>query len=703
MSAMNLSDMSDFPALPSFPINDLLRYASSVCNDNDTDEVRHVADKMLKVMRADIEKALSEQGLEGSALAGKMAQVFGYIDRRMIRYGLVYEDRPEKVADELVNRYAVMHEDFALTITNAGGASSASSADGSVVPATANALIEGDNLVTLTALRDSGAKFDMIYIDPPYNTGNKDFIYNDKYIASDDAWRHSDWISFMLPRLRLARDLLADDGIIFISIDDNEESNLRSICDTYVFGESCFIRKIVQLRGNAQNDAQGIQCNHEYILAYGKTPNARQRLHEDTASEKQVPVARDKWNLGHKYAAYRTDATKNGATGNHNTLMDRKNLGYTLYWQEVRADTEQAREVTRIATNRGWATYESVDGTKILSVIGTADYDATKLSSTSAISDIYTDDAELIAAGYSMLRPPVRKGGMLGCWTWSLAKYHDEWNNGNIIFNGTSSMWRIGVSPDDIELSKSGRECLIVRSYQPMRSVIDIPNSTGTSDLHDVVPSAVFSYPKSVRLISKLIRCMDDGSHALHVLDFFAGSGTTGQAVLEANRDDGGTRTFVLATNNENGICENVTYPRLRNVIQGYRKGGKPDGEEVPGIPATLRYLRAEVMPRGTDAFSTESALMSSSVIPCGFAVGDLSVPVQDTKVPSVWHIGRTADVCIDAEMETDPDDVISVTQAPFMFLPEWMEDYIGDYAEQLKGRTVRYLPRAAFGANAAI
>lgn len=170
-----------------------------------------------------------------------------------------------------------------------------------------NLYIEGDNLDVLKLLRETYLnKIKMIYIDPPYNTGN-DFVYNDDFATSADEYLqnsksydddgnrmvqnlesngrfHSDWLSMMYPRLKLARDLLTDDGVIFISIDDNEQANLKKICDE-IFGTNCFCGTLIQSKGNAQNDAHNMQKNHEYILSYFKNSNSNL---ENIISSKEI-------------------------------------------------------------------------------------------------------------------------------------------------------------------------------------------------------------------------------------------------------------------------------------------------------------------------------------------------------------------------------------------------------------------------------
>ena len=145
------------------------------------------------------------------------------------KYGLVWENHPEDVEERLRTHLPVLEEVKERYIP------------GSTPSSPNHILIEGDNLEALTALTYTHeGKIDVIYIDPPYNTGKKDFRYNDSYVDNDDSYRHSKWLSFMSKRLRIAKRLLSDRGVIFISIDDNEQANLKLLCDG-IFGESTFM------------------------------------------------------------------------------------------------------------------------------------------------------------------------------------------------------------------------------------------------------------------------------------------------------------------------------------------------------------------------------------------------------------------------------------------------------------------------------
>lgn len=187
------------------------------------------------------------------------------------KYGLVWEDKPEDVEEQLRTKLPVLQEVKERTIINDAITSSTSSRAESRGETPNHILIEGDNLHALTALTFTHEnKIDLIYIDPPYNTGNKDFIYNDHYVDKEDAYRHSKWISFMEKRLRIAHKLLKDDGVIFISIDDNEQAQLKMLCDE-VFLENNFITQFLWEKTSTPPAlSKKVRKKMEYILCYEK-------------------------------------------------------------------------------------------------------------------------------------------------------------------------------------------------------------------------------------------------------------------------------------------------------------------------------------------------------------------------------------------------------------------------------------------------
>lgn len=175
-------------------------------------------------------------------------------------YGLVWEDKPEDVEERLREELPILTEVPERVIISEDN------------DAPNHILIEGDNLEALAILAYTHeGKIDVIYIDPPYNTGNKDFIYNDSYVDKEDSYRHSKWLSFMSRRLKIAKKLLSDRGVIFISIDDNEQAQLKLLCDE-IFGADRFITNLIWQKKTGAADANGIAIITGYILVYCLDP-----------------------------------------------------------------------------------------------------------------------------------------------------------------------------------------------------------------------------------------------------------------------------------------------------------------------------------------------------------------------------------------------------------------------------------------------
>ena len=178
--------------------------------------------------------------------------------RSQKKYGLVWEDKPEDAELRMVNEQPVLVEVPERAIVS----------DDAEAPN--HILIEGDNLEALTALSYThSGKIDVIYIDPPYNTGNKDFVYNDSFVDKEDGYRHSKWLSFMNKRLKIAKSLLSEKGVIFISCDDNEQAPLKMLCDE-IFGEANFFTNLIWQSTPGSNTGKTIKTVTEYVLMYAK-------------------------------------------------------------------------------------------------------------------------------------------------------------------------------------------------------------------------------------------------------------------------------------------------------------------------------------------------------------------------------------------------------------------------------------------------
>lgn len=376
-----------------------------------------------------------------------------------------------------------------------------------------NFLLQGDNLHSLKLLEKTHkGKIGVIYIDPPYNTGNKDFIYEDSFVDKNDGYIHSKWISFIYKRLQCAKNLLADDGLIFISIDDNEVADLKLICNE-IFGESNFRGQIVRSTGTPTGQGNSILVNEiDYILVYSRTDKAF--FNGMPFSEEDAKI----YNCEDEYGKYLVRPLRK--TGGEDRREDRPSMYY-----EVLAP----------------------DGTKVY---------------------------------------PIAPAGYESRWRCAYSTYLELCTQNRIEWKKDKDGWKVYQ-----------KFYLEGRTKQPSNLWTKIEgNKKATITIKNIFGKSVFDFPKPVELIKQILTIA--GKKDSLVLDFFAGSGTTAQAVLEQNKEDGGNRRFILCTNNENNICENVTYQRIKTVITGYRQDGSIYSN---GIPSNLKYYVTDFVEKDSE------------------------------------------------------------------------------------------------------
>lgn len=403
------------------------------------------------------------------------------------KYGLVWEDKPEDVEKLLEEQIPVFQEVKERAILNDSDAPN-------------HILIEGDNLHALTALSYTHAgKIDVIYIDPPYNTGHSDFTYNDNYVDTDDGFRHSKWLSFMSKRLKIAKRLLSDEGVVFISIDDNEQADLKLLCDE-IFREKNFVACVLQKSRESISGDLLFSPNHNYLLVY---------------------------------------------TSSFENLFARRHLFRIP--QEV--------DITKFKNPdndpRGPWKLSPVDG----------------------------------PGGARKGNPYYEFLGIEGYYRYSkevMQKYYDD---GLIVKRKTSLGKKYFLS-----------QALEKKGIPPTTWWDDAGTTTaGTKLLKEILPEREFTNPKPVSLILRCLQLNTIKKEEI-ILDFFAGSGTTLHATMQLNAEDGGHRQCILVTNNENNICEEVTYERNKRVIEGYKT---PKGVEVEGLKHNnLRYYKTDFVGR---------------------------------------------------------------------------------------------------------
>lgn len=484
-----------------------------------------------KIKREKLLNALDkiEKNLKDEDLINSLALIKNEINKK--KYGLFWEEHKERVDQELETKIPVLKENKKKRILESKEKDF-------------NFLIEGDNLHSLYILNKTHKEnIDVIYIDPPYNTGKKDFIYNDKIVENEDGYKHSKWLSFLEKRLRLAQKLLKPSGIIFISIDDNELAELKLLCDS-IFDERNFI-SILSIENNpkGRKNSNFISTSNEYCLIYAKNKDKSYFLENIPKSIKDLSK----------------DEDGNYVHNSGKRILVGKN--------------EFNEEVKDFSSDKHYSVYYNKETNDMI------------LRKEAKTSD---EDEDLKYAGYERYYSYKNNHFVLN--TYSYHKFYELFQKNALAFKDKK------IYEKNYSTMIRMKSMVINKSYKAIINnkekdfQIDVKTTSAGTELKkifntDIIP---FNNPKNTGLI-KLLLSLIENKNAL-VLDFFAGSGTTAQAVLELNKEDKGKRRFILCNNNENNICEDITYERIKRVIKGYA--------DVKGLPANLKYLKTNYIPR---------------------------------------------------------------------------------------------------------
>jgi adenine-specific DNA-methyltransferase len=384
-----------------------------------------------------------------------------------------------------------------------------------------NILIEGDNYHALSVLNYTHqGKIDVIYIDPPYNTGNKTWKYNNQYVEKDDAYKHSKWLSFMLKRLCLSKNLLSMNGIILLTIDDHELFNVGILMDE-VFGEQnklgviCIVNK-----ADGRSDDEFIATAHEYMLVYSKNKKMA-KINEINLDADQLGKT---YPLSDEVSNYKLKPLM--SQGVDSLRKDRPKMFFPIYYSLEKNSLSLKQEDSKFVE------ILPVDPKGIERRWGSG----------------YTRVDELISLG-ELVAKESKEG-----------KYTIHRKVRLKPTTKTKSFW------NDPKHNAAAHGTKLLQAILGKNRAFDYPKS-----LYAVIDSiAITSKKDSV------------------ILDFFAGSGTTGHAVMKLNDQDGGSRQYILCTNNENNICLDVCIPRLTNVISGYTMAGRT----IVGLKNNLKYFK---------------------------------------------------------------------------------------------------------------
>lgn len=464
------------------------------------------------------------------------------------KYGLVWENKIETVSEQLKTHLPYLTEVETKRLLN--------DKDSTLH----HLLMEGDNLEALTLLQTlyKGA-VKICYIDPPYNRGKNDFIYNDVFIDKEDRYRHSKWLSFMEKRLTLAYELLTKDGVMFISIGEDEFAPLKLLCDS-IFNEE----------------------NVE-IMVWNKIAT------DGSAGQGKMKITH-RFRLDHEYLIV---AYKNKTLTKFNKPLVKKS--YKNEYNNV--DNDPRGE---------WVSCE-----------------------------LCKSEAKSNANGKNYYTVTTPSGRVLNRqWHLSESEFHELDLDNRIYWGKGNTVPRLKKFVNEAQPTT------------PTSVISGITQTDGENDLSRIFGCKVFSYPKPVELVKWILKIASQEEDI--ILDFFAGSGTTGQAVIELNHEDGGNRKCILCTNNEVsknqqkeyfsltddqfnefvkteeykrrtkelsfqalGICQAITYKRLQYVINGYTSS---KGKTVDGIPANLHYYKINLIPKAHNLTDNAMEYLSKGV-----------------------------------------------------------------------------------------
>jgi adenine-specific DNA-methyltransferase len=422
------------------------------------------------------------------------------------KYGLIWEDKPEVVEEELRKKLPVLQEVKDKAIIN----------DTETEKYPNHVIIEGDNLHALTTLTFTHeSKIDAMYFDPPYNTGSTDWTYNNNYVDKEDAFKHSKWLSMMSKRLRIAKRLLAYNGIICVTIDDYEMPRLFILMEE-IFGSNNHLGTIV-IRNNpsGRSTVKGVSITHEYGLLFGKSESSQVGRLERSEKQKNRydeldDIGRFEWVNFRKHGGTRKEATS---------------MYYPFYLTE---STWRIPEMEWDKAKKEWIIHEGPKKNETV---------------------VY----------------PIDDKGKERRWKWGVD--------------------RVMNSPNEfcVRLDRKGEFAIYVKARMKNEGILPLTwwdkkeysaTAYGTNLLKEIFGELQkFSYPKSIHAVSNTLKVLTNKKDAI-ILDVFAGSGTTLHAAMSLNNQDGGSRQCILVSNNENSICEEVTYVRNSKIISGYEFNG---------------------------------------------------------------------------------------------------------------------------------
>jgi 16S rRNA G966 N2-methylase RsmD len=499
------------------------------------------------------------------------------------KYGLVWEASPEEVGLQCQETIPILKD-----VKSKGIVTDKSRP--------MNLLIEGDNYHVLSALNYTHQKkIDLIYIDPPYNTGANDWKYNNQYVDANDQWRHSKWLSFMEKRLQLAKRLLKTDGVLIVMIDEHEVHQLGMLLES-IFPTA--YRQMVTIVVNPKGVTQGRFSRVEEYAHFCFLGNATVKGIGDDLLTPEI----DEEDEGNGTPRWKGLLR----SGTNATRADRKRMFYPVLIDPERQAVLDVGEPVPFDQE--------------------PDFD-TPIKGLTPVFPIRSDNSlGNWSVGAPTLKTLIDKGYV------GVGAYDERRNTYGISYLSKKPQAQIVAGILEI-VSYDERRNLVEVRYNDVaeRQVKTVWHRTshdagayGSDLLKNIMgKTGSFPFPKSLYAVRDCIAAVCRDRKDALILDFFAGSGTTGHAVLELTKEMGGNRRFILCTNNENNICEDVTYERMKRVIKGYKN---TKGEKVEGLGGNLAYFKTDFVNVGK-----LSRVSDEAKIKVTFQVGEMIAIREDT------------------------------------------------------------------------
>ena len=483
------------------------------------------------------------------------------------KYGLNWEIEEENVVKEFKENFLYLKENKELNV---------SKDDNKPV----NLIIEGDNYHAVSILNITHKQsIDVIYIDPPYNTGNRDWRYNNNYVDKEHKYRHSAWIQMMSTRLQASKELLKKDGVLICAIDQHEVNRLGLLLEE-IFTEY-FIYLIPIQHNPRSQQGTNFGVTHEYM--YFCIPSNEKGSEQELISKRKLDEP--EWR----------DFMQTGSASDRNTS---KNLFYPIYVKD-----EKIVDVGKVPPE-DFHPREKINKVK------------------KDLYEVWPVDSSgkekkwgISYESYIKIRPELRpKKTRNGITIQSLTKERAR----KSIWLGPTMYYKqslVNLKKDINKIFSNGSKLPSIEKEIKKRfnKTLDTKarydaSEYGTKIIQKILKKEKFDFPKSLYAVYDTIYSIVENRKDALILDFFAGSGTTGHAVLLMNKNDGGNRRFILNTNNDNDIATKVCYPRIRNTINGVAE--LPD---ITNIKSNLKYFKTEFQKRdATD--SSKFKLFNNSI-----------------------------------------------------------------------------------------